>query len=62
VEGEARRQTVCLLKTRIGQLGPVLITTDFNTPAGGEIHRLMITDFKDAWITAERRLGPECAA
>jgi endonuclease/exonuclease/phosphatase family metal-dependent hydrolase len=59
VEEEARRQTVCLLKSRIGSVNPVLITADFNSPADGEIHQMLTADFADAWPAAEQRLGPE---
>jgi endonuclease/exonuclease/phosphatase family metal-dependent hydrolase len=59
VEEEARRQTACLLKSRIGSFNPVLITADFNSRAGGEIHQMLTADFEDAWIAADSRSGPE---
>jgi len=59
VEEEARRQTACLLKSRIGSFNPVFITADFNSPAGGEIHQMLTVDFEDAWIAAQHRSGPE---
>jgi hypothetical protein len=50
-----RLQTACLMKSRIGSFKPVLITADFNSTAGGEIHQMLTTDFEDAWVAAERR-------
>jgi endonuclease/exonuclease/phosphatase family metal-dependent hydrolase len=62
VEQEARRRTACLLRQRIEQLDPltpVLLTADFNSPAGGEIHQMLTESFQDAWIEAEQLTGPE---
>jgi endonuclease/exonuclease/phosphatase family metal-dependent hydrolase len=47
------------MKSRIGLFNPVLITADFNSTAGGEIHLMLTTGFEDAWVAAERRSGPE---
>lgn len=59
VEQEARRKTAELLKSRIDSLNPVLVTADFNSPADGEIHQTLTAHFEDAWLSAERRCGPE---
>ena len=59
VEEEARRRTACLLRSRTRALNPVLLTADFNAPAGGEIHWMLTADFEDAWLAAQRRNGPE---
>ncbi len=56
---EARRQAAGLLIERAAQSGlPVVITGDFNSPAGGEIHRQLTAAFADAWLQAEVREGP----
>jgi endonuclease/exonuclease/phosphatase family metal-dependent hydrolase len=47
------------MKSCIGSFNPVLITADFNSTAGVEIHQMLTTDFEDAWVAAERRSGPE---
>src|SRR5262245_13995015 len=62
VEEEARRRTAQLVKARVAAeapSGPAIVTADFNAPAGGEIHRLMLSDFRDAWTEAQTRSGPE---
>src|SRR5262249_37039561 len=59
VDQEARRKTAELLISRMSTLHPVLITADFNSPAGGEVHQLLTEHFRDAWLGAERRCGPE---
>ena len=59
VEQEARRETAALLLRRMSGLSPVLLTADFNSPADGEIHRTLTQDLDDAWLTAQRRSGPE---
>lgn len=48
VEQEARAKTADLLKARTRSLNPVLVTADFNSPAGGEIHQALAEDFQDA--------------
>jgi endonuclease/exonuclease/phosphatase family metal-dependent hydrolase len=62
VEQEARRQTALLIKTRmsgISRLAPVILTADFNSPAGGEVYQLLCEELHDAWCTAAARTGPE---
>lgn len=59
VEQEARRRTAALLQTRAGELNPVVLTGDFNSPTDGEIYRKMAETFQDAWLTAKQRSGPE---
>jgi len=59
VEQEARRRTAALILDRIGSKTPVILTADFNSAAGGEIHQSLCGHFADAWLTAERRQGPE---
>lgn len=62
VEEEARRQTACLLKRKFAALHPetpVLLTADFNSPAGGEIYQMLGNELRDAWIAADLRTGPE---
>jgi endonuclease/exonuclease/phosphatase family metal-dependent hydrolase len=62
-EEEARRQTAALLLQRIGELAgsdSVLLTADFNNPAGGEIYTTLTeAGLQDAWTSAEQRIGPE---
>ena len=59
VEHEARLNTAALLKTRAAKLKSVLLTADFNSPAGSEIHNSLVEDFADAWLAADQRHGPE---
>src|SRR5215813_13127963 len=62
VEQEARRRTALLVRERVAaaaHAGPAIVTADFNAPAGGEIHRLLASDFRDAWCDARVRTGPE---
>jgi endonuclease/exonuclease/phosphatase family metal-dependent hydrolase len=62
VEEEARRQTARLIKTRMGgipQVAPAILTADFNSPAGGDVHQLLCEEMSDAWCTAAARTGPE---
>ncbi len=59
VEQEARRKTAELLISRMDELDPAVLTADFNSPAGGEIHQMLAAHFQDAWLAAERRDGPE---
>ncbi len=58
-EAEARRKTAELLISRVGTLEPVVITADFNSAAPGEIHSTLTDHFQDAWLGAERRIGPD---
>ncbi|MGA7438093.1 MAG: endonuclease/exonuclease/phosphatase family protein [Luteibacter sp.] len=38
---------------------PVIITGDFNTGPDSESHRMLTAEFKDAWLTAPAKKGPE---
>jgi endonuclease/exonuclease/phosphatase family metal-dependent hydrolase len=62
VEEVARRKTAELILERIGVLDPalpVILTADFNCPAGGEIYDLLSARLQDTWTNAARRIGPE---
>jgi endonuclease/exonuclease/phosphatase family metal-dependent hydrolase len=62
VEQEARWKTAELILGRIAALDPalpVILTADFNSPAGGEIHELLTRCLRDAWLETQRRIGPE---
>jgi endonuclease/exonuclease/phosphatase family metal-dependent hydrolase len=59
---EARLRSAQLLANRIAGLPerlPVIVTGDFNAPAGGEVYRVLTERLHDAWRTAARRSGPE---
>lgn len=62
-EDEAARQKgVMVIQEWLGTLNPftpVIVTGDFNSPAGGGTYQKMIAGFADAWKIAERREGPE---
>jgi len=38
---------------------PVVLTGDFNDPAGGAVYALLTKKLKDAWRAAAERTGPE---
>lgn len=59
VEEEARRRTAALLLCRMKGIRSAVLTADFNSPAGGEIHQTLTQELNDAWLTAGSRLGPE---
>lgn len=62
VEQEARRKTALLIKERLADVShstPVILTADFNSPAGGEVYGLLCDDLRDAWRTAAARTGPD---
>ena len=62
VEQEARRQTALLIRQRLATVPattPAIVTADANSPSGGDIHTLLCEDLRDAWCTADRRIGPE---
>jgi len=62
VEEESRLKSALLVRNRIAaaaQSGPAILTADFNASAGGEIHQLLLNDFRDAWGDAQVRCGPE---
>jgi len=39
---------------------PLILTGDFNAPAGGEVYKVFAGALEDAWVTAAKRTGPEC--
>ena len=62
VEDEARRKTARLIRSRLAALRltvPVVLTADFNSPAGGEIYQLLSSELRDAWCDAAVRRGPD---
>lgn len=60
----SRQRSAALVRDRIGGFDPtlpVLLTGDFNTPAGtSESYRILTAEagLSDTWLTAERRLTP----
>lgn len=59
-QGEARYHAACLVietAQALGAHGPVVVTGDFNAPAGSPVHQLLRGVFDDAWERAEVRLG-----
>lgn len=62
VDETARLKSAMLLACRIGLLDdgePVILTGDFNAPAGGAVHQVLAQHLKDAWREAAQRTGPE---
>src|SRR5215475_12163355 len=62
VEHDARLQTARLIIARLGMLPPsepIVLTADFNAPAGGDVHQRLSECFRDAWCDAPLRLGPD---
>jgi endonuclease/exonuclease/phosphatase family metal-dependent hydrolase len=62
VDEAARLKSAALLACRIGLLGEdeaVLVTGDFNSPAGGAVHQALVQRLRDAWLDAATRTGPE---
>jgi len=62
VEEEARRKTAHLIRSRLAAVPlpmPVVLTADFNAPAGGEVHQLLSSELRDAWCDAAVRRGPD---
>lgn len=58
----ARLKSAMLLACRVGLLDadePVVITGDFNAPAGGAVHQALAQQMRDAWSEAAERKGPE---
>jgi len=58
----ARLRCAQLIAERISRLPkdvPLLMTGDFNAPAGGEVYKVFAAQLKEAWETAARRSGPE---
>lgn len=59
-QAEARLRSAELLRDRAMEgAGPVFLTGDFNSPAGGPVHTVLTQRFRDAWVEAGERLGPE---
>ncbi len=59
---QARLRCARLIAERIARLPggvPLLLTGDFNAPAGGEVYQVFAGTLNDAWNTAARRAGPE---
>ncbi len=59
---EARRQTARLIREKLSSFPsgmPIVLTGDFNTAPGGEVHTLLTQDVEDAWVSAVRRIGPD---
>jgi len=62
IEQEARVNTARLIAARLAGVSattPVVLTADFNSPADGEVYRLLSSDFRDAWRDTPRRAGPD---
>lgn len=56
----ARIRSAELLRTRATDAGEsVLLAGDFNSLPGGEVHSILTSGFRDAWIEAVERTGPE---
>lgn len=61
-DAAARLKCAGLIAGRIEALPaatPVILTGDFNAPAGGDAYATLTAGLKDAWKTAARRAGPE---
>jgi endonuclease/exonuclease/phosphatase family metal-dependent hydrolase len=59
---EARRNAAQVILNLLAALPsglPIFLTADFNAPADGEIHAMLTAELQDAWLTAQRRHGPE---
>lgn len=60
---QARLRAARVILDRIERLDPqipLILTGDFNAPAGGEVYQLFQARLEDAWAKAARRAGPEC--
>lgn len=60
-EQEARHHTALLINERLATVPsstPVIVTADFNSPADGDIYRLLCGGLRDAWCDAIVRTGP----
>jgi endonuclease/exonuclease/phosphatase family metal-dependent hydrolase len=58
----ARQKSARLIASRISlydEALPIVLTGDFNAPAGGETYALLSPPLKDAWKEAGKRAGPE---
>lgn len=62
VDETARLKSAMLIACRIGLLDAeeaVILTGDFNAPAGGAVHQILAQHMQDAWLAAATRTGPE---
>jgi endonuclease/exonuclease/phosphatase family metal-dependent hydrolase len=58
----ARQKAAQLIAGRIAlqeEELPIVLTGDFNAPAGGKAYQLLSPPLKDAWLEAAERSGPE---
>ncbi|MBL8217834.1 MAG: endonuclease/exonuclease/phosphatase family protein [Bryobacterales bacterium] len=58
----ARLMCAKVIAARIGLLAPdadVILTGDFNAPAGGAAYKVLADRMQDAWHVADERSGPE---
>ncbi|MBI5085732.1 MAG: endonuclease/exonuclease/phosphatase family protein [Acidobacteria bacterium] len=58
----ARQKSLRLIACRIGlydEAMPVVLTGDFNAPAGGPAYEILAPHLKDSWLHAAARSGPE---
>jgi endonuclease/exonuclease/phosphatase family metal-dependent hydrolase len=61
-DAEARLRSARLIAERIGKLpadAPLILTGDFNSPAGGEPYKVLTATLRDAWTATDKRTGPE---
>jgi len=59
-QAEARLRSAELLRQRAEAVdGPVLLTGDFNSPAGGEVYQILNATFRDTWAESAKREGPD---
>ena len=59
----ARVECAKVLAARLARLpknATVILTGDFNAPAGQEVYKLLAAAMRDAWLEAPQRIGPEC--
>jgi endonuclease/exonuclease/phosphatase family metal-dependent hydrolase len=59
---QARRESARLVAAQLAALPahlPRFLTGDFNVAPDGEIYSLLTRDWSDAWMTAQRRGGPD---
>ncbi len=60
---KARLMAAGVIAERIQALDakiPLILTGDFNAPAGAEVYQTLTRLLEDAWPRAARRSGPEC--
>ncbi len=59
---EARLKCAGVIVSHIASLPPevpLILTGDFNAPAGEAVYRILTSDLEDAWKTANSKSGPE---